>query len=308
MLLVIAGIYVVATLITERQLAWQAVAYPLAGVALGLILNPYFPRDFQFIIDHLIPKVGSPTTSVGNEWYPYDTWTLIGNSGFALLAWILGALALGWRDRPIDRPTLTAFALSVAMGFLLFKSRRFIEYFPPFALIFAALSIAPPIERWLAGRSGWRQRLAPPIMLAALALPLAIMVPQARDAMSRSTPGDTYAAASAWLREHTPQGSLVFQTDWDDFPLLFFYNTSNIYTVGLDPTFMESYDANRYAEWVKITRGEVARPSAAIRSHFGAGYVLTDLQHQAFLAQAKNDPRLKEVYRDQYAAIFAVGE
>jgi hypothetical protein len=308
MLLVFAAIYVVATLLTERQLAWQALAAPAIGIALGLIVNPYFPRDFQFIIDHLVPKVGSPTTSVGNEWYPYDTWTLLANSGFALAAWVLGALALGWRDQRINRPTLTAFGISVIMGFLLFKSRRFIEYFPPFALIFAALGVAPLIDVWVANRTRWQQRLAPAMMLVALAISMVIMVPQARTAMSQSMPSDTYAAASAWLREHSPPGSMVFQTDWDDFPLLFFYNTSNIYTVGLDPTFMESYDANRYAEWVKITRGEIKLPGRLIRSDFGARYVLTDLQHQAFIAEAKSDPYLKEVYRDQYAVVFSVTE
>jgi hypothetical protein len=55
-----------------------------------------------------------PTIAIGNEWYPCETWTVVGNSGIALAAWVLGALALGWRERRIDRPMLTALLLSVA--------------------------------------------------------------------------------------------------------------------------------------------------------------------------------------------------
>jgi hypothetical protein len=307
LLLVVAGTYVIATMLAERRFEWKALAYPAVGVLLGLVINPYFPQNLRFIVEHLAPKIGN-TTSVGNEWYPYDTWVLIQNSGFALAAWIVGALALGWRAKHMDRPTLTAFALSIAFGFLLFRSRRFIEYFPPFALIFAALSIGSPVNEWIIDRPRWLQRLVPLAMLAALVVPLAVMVPKARAAMSTTTPSETYAAASHWLRDHAPPRSMIFQTDWDDFPLLFFYNTANIYTVGLDPTFMEQYDRALFAEWVKITRGQIERPGALIRSHFNAAYVLTDLRHQAFLKQAASDPRMKEVYRDQYAAVFVVSD
>jgi hypothetical protein len=308
LLLVVAGTYVIAALLVERRFEWRALAYPALGVMLGLIINPYFPGNLRFIVEHLAPKIGSSATSVGNEWYPYDTWTLIQNSGFALVAWIVGTLALGWRAKRMDRPTLTAFALSVVFGFLLFRSRRFIEYFPPFPLIFAALSIAPLINEWIAERARWQRRLVPLAMLAALAVPLAVMVPKARAAMSGTTPSETYAAASHWLRDHTAPRSMIFQTDWDDFPLLFFYNTADIYTIGLDPTFMEQYDPDLFAEWVKITRGQIERPSALIRSRFDAAYVLTDLRHEAFLKRAASDPRMREVYRDQYAAVFQVSD
>ena len=53
---------------------------------------------------------------MGNEWYPYDTWVLLMNSGPALAAFVAGALALGWRSRRMDRATLTAFGLAVAFG------------------------------------------------------------------------------------------------------------------------------------------------------------------------------------------------
>ncbi len=301
----LAGIYAACTFLLERRIEWKAIAYPVLGITLGLIFNPYFPQNITFIVNHLTPKISGLSIPVGNEWYPYQTWTLVENSGLSLAAFLLGALALGWRGQRIDRPTLVAFALSVVFGFMLFKSRRFVEYYPAFALIFAALSVSPLLDQWLASRPRWT-RLVPLVLAAALAVPVAFTLNQARQTMTTSKPADTYAAASAWLKENTSPGSLVFQTDWDDFPRLFFYNTSNLYSIGLDPTYMELYNADLYAEWVKITQGKVKNPGAAIRERFGAEYVLSDLQHQAFIERAKADPGLKEVYRDKYAVIFEV--
>lgn len=299
-LIVIGAVYAAAAFVTERRVEWQAIAFPSIGLALGLIVNPYFPQNVTFIVEHLAPKIGEYGANVGNEWYPYDTWVLIENSGFALAAFLLGALALGWRGQKIDRGTLTAFGLSVMFGLMLFKSRRFVEYFPAFALIFAAISLGQ-----IAALSD--RRLFPIGLSAILVVPLIITLTQARTAMADQTqPPETYAAASYWLAKNTPPDSLVFQTDWDDFPRLFFYDTSNIYTVGLDPTYMQLYDADLYDTWVKITQGEIDRPSQIIRSRFGGQYVLTDLQHTAFLATAQADPDLKEVFRDRYAVIFAV--
>jgi hypothetical protein len=124
--------------------------------------------------------------------------------------------------------------------------------------------------------------------------------------MQNSTPYQRYASASAWLEANTPTGERVFQTDWDDFPLLFFHNTHNTYLVGLDPTYMQLYDAELYDLWVEITQGKVKNLAEVIPASFGAFYVLTDLQHQGFINQAEKDPLLVEVYRDSDAVIFKV--
>lgn len=321
LLLVIAGAVVLATLLTERRLEWRALVYPALGIGLGLVVNPYFPQDLAFIAQHVLPKIGAQATAtaVGNEWFPYQTWTLVENSGPALAAFVLGALALGWRGRRMDRAALTVFLLAAGFGFMLFKARRFVEYYPAFALIFLAVSAAPLVDdllvhlytrvwpaRWAAlARLPWK-RLAPLAFALVLAVPLAATLPRARAAMAASAPADLYAGASAWLKANSAPGSLVFQTDWDDFPRLFFYNTQSLYTIGLDPTYMELYDPALYAEWVAITRGETAQPSGAIRTRFGAEFVLSDLKHSAFLRQAAEDTGLQEVYRDDQAVIWRV--
>jgi hypothetical protein len=304
LLLLLAGVYVVATWLTERQIAWRALAYPLAGVILGLVINPYFPANIAFIVQHLVPKVGQPAISVGSEWYPYSTWTLIQNTGVALALWLVGVLALGWREQRIDRPTLTALLLSIVFGLLLFKARRFVEYFPPFALIFTALSSAPLLRTWSTTRQ--HRSWATLLLIGALAAPLGATLGAARLTMAQSEPAATYRAAAEWLGTHTPPGSLIFQTDWDDFPRLFFYNQINRYTIGLDPTFMQRYDAALYDDWVALTQGKGESLGETMRTRFGTAYVLSDHQHSDFLRKAAQDPRMVEVYRDDDAVIYAI--
>ncbi len=312
LLLVVAGAYTLAVLLGERRLIWQPLAAAAAGIALGLVINPYFPQNVSFIASHILPKLLATTAErVGREWYPYETWTLVENSGVALGLFMLGAFGLGWRGQRMETRTLFAFGLAVLFGVMVLRSRRFVEYFPAFALIFAAFSLTPLLTD-LAGRAAarfsgrWSQAVVPAGLAALVALPLTLGVIGARDEVGGSKRADLYAAAAGWLAEHAEPGALVFQTDWDDFPRLFFYNTASVYTIGLDVTYMSLYDADLYDEWVDITRGRVQEPGAVIAERFGAAYVFSDLDHEAFLEEAARDPLLREVYRDGDAVIFEV--
>ena len=306
LLLVVAGVYVTAVWLLERHVVWQALLYPVVGMALGVLLNPYFPEDVTFIVSHLLPKIGESATRVGNEWYPYQTETLLRNSGLALAAFVLGTLGLGWQEKRMDKATLVVWGTAVFFGILLFRSRRFIEYFPAFALMFAALSLGPVLDGWLAGKRPFFGRLVPLVMLLLLAYPLGLTLQAARADLAGSKPADQYAAAALWLRATAPPGSHIFQTDWDDFTRLFFYNTNAIYTAGLDPTYTELYDADLYEEWARVTQGKVDTPSAFIKERYGSNFVFSDLNHDGFLTKATEDRALEEVYRDDYAVIFAV--
>jgi len=330
LIVVVAGVYVAARWLTERRLVWQAVLYPALGVGLGLVINPYFPENITFVYRHILPKLaGTTEIRVGNEWYPYDTTQLMENSGLALVAFLAGVLALGLNERRMDARTATALFLAVLFGAMLFKARHFVEYFPAFALIFAGLAWTPLVERWLAfgswrvnlelpldqvvselrraGRVGtWRGRALAGLMALALVPGLWVNLAAARDSLEGSKPYQRYAAAAAWLEANTPAGARVFQTDWDDFTRLFFYNTHNTYTLGLDPTYMQLHDSELYDLWRDISKGRVDGPSEPIVQRFGAGYVMTDLKHEDFLDEAGDDPNLVEMFRDEYAAVFQV--
>ena len=309
----LAVLHSTSILLLEKRLELRPLLWTGGGILAGLIINPYFPNNIIFTYHHLLPKLLDATsTSVGNEWYPYNTDQILENSLFALVAFVGGILALGLSGRKMETRTATALLAVLLFGAMFFKARRFIEYFAPFALVFSAFAWEPLLQNGIekALHGGWVSRLKthlPHIGLAALIfIGAAISVPAAREQVANSKPYHLYAGASEWLIMNTEPGERIFHTDWDDFPRLFFYNTHNTYLVGLDPTYMQLYDADLYDEWVAITRGEVDQPSESIARRFSARFVHTDLHHKKFISQAEKDPHLVEVYRDDQAIIYEV--
>jgi len=244
-----------------------------------------------------------------------------------LANWELAAGAIVHQGIPFSAVYTTL--QNPSLDHMLFKARHFVEYFPAFALIFAALAWTPLIERWLAfgGRrvnlelaldqvvlelrnaqlvGSWRSRALVGLMVGLLLPAVWLNLNASREGLERSKPYERYAEAAAWLEANTPAGARVFQTDWDDFTRLFFYNTHNTYTLGLDPTYMQNHDSELYDLWRDISKGRVERPSEAINGRFGGSYVLTDLKHKDFLREAGDDPDLIEVFRDEYAVVFQV--
>ena len=327
LMLILSAVYVGAILLIEKRLEWRPLVYTALGIGLGMLVNPYFPDNIVFFIRHLAPKLTETTTvSVGSEWYPYRTTQLLENSPIALVAFLAGIVALGLSNQRMDTRTATALFIAILFGVMLFQSRRFVEYFPPFALIFCALAWAPLLQN---GNNSiesspydnlttssrvskyfyqYRRLLVPGILGTILLIGAWITVPDASASVASSKPYTLYSGASQWLKENTKPGTRVFQTDWDDFPRLFFYNTQNTYLIGLDPTYMQLYDADLYDTWVKITRGEVEQPSKIIASRFSARYIHSDLNHKNFIRIAADDPGLKEVYRDGQAVIYEIVE
>ncbi len=318
LMLALAVLHLLAVALIEHRLEFRPLLYITAGLLLGLIVNPYFPANITFSFNHLLPKLTDATSvRVGNEWFPYETKQLLENSLPALVAFASGTLALGLSGRKMEVRTALGLFISLLFGLMLFQARRFVEYFPPFAMIFAAFAWTPILasqsfDQTRGGpdsipSAGSRYNRFTGVLLSVLVVvSMAVSIPRAREAMDRSKPYDLYSGASAWLEDNTLAGERVFQTDWDDFPRLFFYNTHNTYLIGLDPTYMQLYDPLLYDLWVDITQGNVENPSRLIANAFGSRYVHTDLNHGNFLRVAENDPGLLEVYRDGQAVVFEV--
>lgn len=311
LLIVVAVVYLIATMMLERRFVWQTAVYPTIGILLGLLINPYFPQNIDFIVGHLAPKLGESATKVGNEWSPYQTWTLVQNSAGTWILLLTGILAISWQEKRIDKRTLFSLGMVVLFGYMLFESRRFVEYFPPMVLIFAAFATAPIVSAKLAEpffRQAWVRMGLTAVCFLLLIYPIHRTLQGGADLVADSKPADLYTDAMQWLTANAPAGSQIFQTDWDDFTRLFFYNSDVTYTAGLDPTFMELQDPALFDAWVDITQGRVDNPSQQIREQFNATFIFSDLKHTSFLEVAEQDPSLVEVFRDEYGVVFHVKE
>jgi hypothetical protein len=296
--------------VVTRRIEYPLLVGVASGIIVGLVVHPYFPRNVLFLWNHVAPKLLTDhyATSVGTEWYPYSSWLFFLNAPLALAAY-LGALFLTNREEWCqDAPRLFWFLVSTLYLVLLLKSRRFVEYFPPSAVLFLAFTMRGWLwditVAWVLQR---KTHLAAAIASSvALLVALHYAITNAREAIIGSPAASTYQGGAAWLAAHTPKGAAIFHTDWDDFPMLFYFNTHNTYLVGLDPDFMRLKHPQLFRSWEAITRGMVGAPEDIILKEFGCEYVFTDNLHSNFLAVADHSPRMQKVYEDIDVTIYQV--
>lgn len=127
----------------EHRFEWRPLAYTTGGMVLGNIINPYFPQNLGLFWEHFITKIkiGSDfAVPVGGEWYPYSGQDLLTHFPVALVAMLIGYILFAPKNGKL--PEKATFLLMFVTVLLLsqFRSKRFAEYFPPFAILFAAFS------------------------------------------------------------------------------------------------------------------------------------------------------------------------
>lgn len=316
---------------TERRFEWRPVVLVLAGVLAGLVINPYFPQNLQLIYEHVRMKLTASdfATRVGGEWYPYSSWEFIGNSLVACLAMLAGYIAFDPEDRQRGQKPLFFLILATVLMIMTARWRRAVEYWPPFAIIFAAFALQP----WLEGARSVLTKLPSAVLddlqpfldrnprndgrelimtigaaVLALVLGVALFVnlrTTIKD-ISDSQPHDYYRAGAEWMRTQIPSGQIIFNTDWDDFPRLFYYNPNHNYVSGLDPTYLYDRDPALSRLYDRITLGQEKDPGPLIRDRFGARYVFTDNDHDRFFENAVGSGWFEIIYEDLECTIMRI--
>lgn len=302
LLLLICGCQALADWIHTRERRWSPLAFAGAGIAAGLLINPYVPSNLRFIAHHYLAKLDlAGSIPVGAEWYPLPIAEWFGWTG--LCAVLLGIGALLYRTRRmLDTNQLTAALVASVFLALLWYSARFIEYFVPFAALALAMTSHARIAETLRPVSSRARRGAAAVIIAWLAVSTGFAVHQLRS----RPPAGRYAPAAQWMADHTPPGSLVFNTGWDDFPLLYFHNPANTYVIGLDPTYLAVRDGERYRDWFRIGAGDLPDPARRIRDQFGAAVAFTNRSKEPFIAAMDRDPLARRAYEDGDGIVYTI--
>jgi len=323
----------------ERRFEWRPIAFVLAGVVAGFVINPYFPHNLVLFYEHLKIKLtlGNFSTKVGQEWYPYTSWEFLGNSVVACVAMVVGYIAFDPADRKRAHHSLYFLILATLLMVMNARWRRIAEYWPPFAILFAAFSVQP----WLDGArsafttlpsdmldelqpfldrhepaavAGLSQRrelwewLGAAIVAIILAVALGANLRVTIKDISESEPPDYYKAGIQWVRSNVPAGEIVFNTDWDDFPRMFYFDPTHRYVSGLDPTYL--YDRNKELSrlYDRITLGKEKDPGPLIRDRFGSRFVFTDNAdiHSSFYNNALDSGWFEVVYEDEDCTVLHI--
>ena len=337
LLILAAGLWVIVVAWTERRFEWRPLAWVLLGTAAGFVINPYFPHNLQLFYEHLRVKLVASdySTKVGNEWYPYTSWEFLGNSIVACVAMVAGYIAFDPGDRQRSNQQLFLLLFSTALLIMIARWKRIAEYWPPFAVMFAAFSIQPWLlnarsaftnlptdvldelqpfldrdDLAVSSKEEENRALLRTVVGAVTAIALAAaLVFNARATIydiGMSERHDYFRAGAEWQRANVPAGELVFNTDWDDFPRLFYFDPTHRYVSGLDPTYLYDKDPALSKLYDRITLGEEEDSGPLIRDRFGARYVFTDNNHHDFYEHATESGWFEVVYEDAQCTILRV--
>jgi hypothetical protein len=302
LLMLPVGAVIAAEIVTERRCRPGIAVAALAGMAVGMILNPYFPEYLTFMWHHMGDKlVDREPLRIGREWAPYDPLGLFANASAAFAYMTFGVAALGkgrWRR---EGGALAAGGVTFVFLALMLRSQRFVEYFAPLATFFAALAGGAVV----AEIGTIKRRL----LIGLLSVVLIANVVGIGSMLARrgaQAPYDRYAAAAAVVARDAPPGAMLCSTDWDDFPWLYFYNVESTYLIGLDPTYLRDRFRDAYWDWVDASVGKVPRPSDVFGRRLPCAYVISDRDHTGFLELAATDSGLEQVLADDRMVLFRV--
>jgi hypothetical protein len=327
----------------ERRFEWRPLAYTTAGLILGNLINPYFPHNLGLFTEHLWEKfkIGSDfAVAVGGEWYPYSGMELLTHFPIAMLAMLIGYILFVPRGGKLpEKATFFLMFVTVLLA-AQFRSKRFAEYFPPFAVLFAAFSWqAFTKSRKVELPEDFQREIQPYldapkptekqswIAAARTAAPWVIAVPLFLfffynmrglhsfgvnenglvDTIRENEENDRYERATTWAKQNIPAGERIFNCNWDDFPKLFFYDQAHSYVYGLDPNYLYSKDPELYSLLMDITGNKLDDPAPKIREKFGSRYVFADARENTDLVAKLLDSGWGETaYEDDEARIIKI--
>ncbi len=333
----------------EKRFEWRPLAFTGGGMVLGNLINPYFPNNLLLFVEHFWTKFkvgGDFAVPVGGEWYPYYGNELIMNFPIALLAILIGYILFVPRRGKLPEKAAFFLAFTTILLAAQFRSKRFAEYFPPFAILFAAFAWAAftaksvelpedfqreidpyldaPVptesQQWWASAKAagpwiigillfifWFYSL---IGLHRFGFDEAGMI----DNIKSNEPGDKYRRAMEFATgldetgaENIPKGEIIFNCTWDDFPKLFFYDTKHRYVYGLDPNYLYSENSELYTTLKDLTEGKIEDPAPVIRDKFGANYIFADAKENTdMIAKALESGWVETIYEDDEARLLKI--
>lgn len=303
----------------EQKFEWKPLAYTTVGMIAGNIINPYFPQNIGLFTEHFWTKfkVGQDfAVAVGGEWYPYTGMELLTDFPIALGAMLIGYILFMPKNGKLpERATFFLVFASILVA-AQFRSKRFAEYFPPFAILFAAFSwqaftapkaaeLPEEFQRELdpffdkgeapAGSDIWASVRSASVWVIGITLTIVFLISLVgfhrfgfdfqgtAESIASNDSNDRYRKAMEFATgldesgaENIPKGELIFNCTWDDFPKLFFHNTKHRYVYGLDPNYLYSENPELYKMLKDLTEGKIDDPAPMIRDKFGARYIFAD--------------------------------
>ena len=299
----------------------------IGGTAAGLFFNPYWPQNLAFYWQQVwqiaIVNVGG-RVNVGGEWSSLSPLEFAGFYGFVPIFFCTAIVLVFTNASRVRERTWLSLALTGLFLLFTIKSRRYIELSAPMTVLSSAFVYSDIFPKdalrdiWNAWRPSFPRLRENVRLFFSLGIAIFVFLPKlgpvaqitsVRAEIAGGVPLTKYRSALTWLEEHSEPESIVVHSDWDDWPMLFYFNDHNRYIIGLDPTFMHNYDADLHDRWAALTaRGESDDLLSFMKDELGTRYALIEKDHGAMESTFAQNVYFELVYEDSEAWVYALKE
>ncbi|MBI2191786.1 MAG: hypothetical protein HYU36_07370 [Planctomycetes bacterium] len=314
LILILAILFNLSLLLARKRPDLRTLLYTAGGLVLGLLSHPHFPHHLTlwYVQTVLAPfhawGVLQGQLVQGAEMLPPSGRLFATGMAVPSLVLVSGLLGYLWKGQQPGERTWMWLSYSLFFLGLTLLSVRFAEYWVPFTLQLGASVLTDWMEA-CDSEPGFRwprsARWSVPVVfliLSEAATTHGILKAQA----SLTKDGDSsMAEACAWLNDHLPPGEIIFHTEWDDFPKLFFYAPRQYYLVGLDPVFMWRHDRLSAELWMGIGDGRRADFAALVKDRFHSRYLFVRHgQRRALERLLRRSPQARLRYRNSAVSVY----
>lgn len=282
-------IYFIINLLINKNLNLKLLIYPLAGVLIALILNPYFPNNISLLYTQLF-RVNLIGNVYNAEWKQWGIKELF-RFNYLLFFILIAALLARVKRMRIDKKQLFFLFLSSIFLIAMLKTRRMHEYFVPFTVLFTAFSLNEYM-------GPFKEKKALRYVFTFLIIIMAVFsLTRLNIYIKNNHFMPWYKDGAEWLKDNVPEGSNVFINGYT-FNYLFFYNAELRYTHGIDLTYSYLYDADKFERYIDVLQGKDPGYNI-IKEDYDVDY--------AFVGKIKQDIKLFEYvvrYKEDFELLY----
>ena len=321
----ILGVFALSKVLNEKIIPWQESLALAGGILAGWLLRPnpvgaakiLYVQLFQLTLE----KVGGLPVDLAAEMSPLKFKTQSNYLLFTLILFFsLLYLLRAWfrKDRTLSTQDRTILLASASLAIIFFMlsvlvARRAFDFCSGFGVILIGLVFS----RYL--YENWGARLA-------LTAALVFLVPYGwtlrNQVLAVGWDPHRFESGAKWMAANSQPGDIVFNARWEYFPELFFWNTKNFYSNGMDPIFQYAFDSDLYRKAYDLATDGMAPmvradtggkepgfidPHKILKEDFKARYVfLAKPFDRSLYLRLRHDSRFSLKLENESSAVFQI--
>jgi len=246
----------------KRLTSLLSIAALMVGIVAGVIIQPTFPDSIIFYWYQIV-EIGlvgvDALTMTALEWRPQTMISFFKSLGVVSLFIASSFVIVLFNIKRVSKNSWRWLWLIIPLFILSLKSIRNIEFFTPFLIIWMAVIFKElfPYDSFKKFINKLSPQPAATLFLGgilSISIILWVTFPLVNyfNLQKKAFTHDEFQHEIELIELENSETSMVINTRWDIFPMLFYHSNNSIFLTGLDPAFLYLKNPNLYKALVEL--------------------------------------------------------